>query len=228
VMIFFHVYWSFALLVALRLVWHMIFRMDHYNWDYNKGDIWMSFIFSIALWPLMLFKPKNLIDPRKLFEGSFGIAGRMRVRAELLKNPPPCGSVICYRQGCGRYEETYGEFLFPAVEVEQALRKRLIESPKLSRDDEGAILNWLLRRDDTLTYATDMPSEWARFQYVANNMIRAGKAKVRCLKCESELSSGQLVANDDHGKSGWNFDRLACPNGHNLIVVESAHVLEGK
>ncbi len=140
-MILFHIYWSFALLVALRLGWHVIFKLDHYDWHYSKGDIWISFLFSVVLWPLMLFKPRNLIDPQKLFEGSFGIAGRMRVRAELLENPPPCGSEICYRQRHGRYEETYGEFLFPAVEVEQAVRLRLEESPNLSKDDEGAILN---------------------------------------------------------------------------------------
>jgi hypothetical protein len=227
-MIFSHVYWSVALLVALRFVWHMIFKLDRYDWYYSKRDIWMSFVFSVALWPLMLFKPRNLIDPKNIFEGSFGIAGRMRVRAELLENPPPCGSEVCYRQRHGRYEETYGEFLFPTAEVERALRLRLIESPNLSKDDEGAILNWLLRRDDTLTYPTDVPSEWTRFQYVANDMIRAGKAKVRCLKCGTELSIGQLVANDDHRKSGWNFDRLACPNGHNLVVAETAHALEGK
>ena len=150
------------------------------------------------------------------------------MRAELRENPPPCGSVIRYRQGRGRYGETYGEFLFPAVEVEQALRKRLIGSPNLSKDDEGAILNWLLHRDDALTYPTDVPSAWPRFQYVANDMIRAGKAKVRCLKCGADLTSGQLTANDDRRESGWNFGQLACPNGHDLISVETAHVLEGK
>jgi len=176
-MIFFHLYWSIALLVALRLVWHMVFRLDRYDWHYSNGDIWMSFALSVVFWPLMLMRPRNLIDPRKLFEGSFGIAGRMRIRAELLENPPPCGPVIRYRQSYGRYEETYGEFLFPASDVEQALRKLLIESPNVLKDDEGGILNWLLHRDDALTYPTDVPSAWPRFQYVANDMIRAGKAR---------------------------------------------------
>jgi len=158
-MIFFYVYCGGALLVALRLGWHMIFKLDRYDWYYNKGDIWISFALSVVLWPLMLIKPRNLIDQRKLFEDRFGIAARMRVRDELWENPPPCGSVIFYRQEHGHYEETYGEFLFSAAEVEQALRGRLKESPNLSKDDEGAILNWLLRRDESLTHSTDVPSE---------------------------------------------------------------------
>ena len=223
-MILFYIYCGGALLVALRLGWHMIFELDRYDWHYNRGDIWTSFALSVVLWPLMLIKPLNLIDPRKLFEGSFGIAARMRVRDELWINPPPCGSVICYRQEHGYYGETCGEFLFCAADVEQALRRRLEESPNLLKDDEGAILNWLLCRDESLTHPTDVPSAWSRFQYIANKLVRAGGAKARCLKCGIDLSSGQLVANDDYGMLGWNLDRLACPNGHNLLVVQNYHV----
>jgi len=217
-------YCSVALFIALRLGWHMIFELDRYDWQYNRGDIWTSFALSVVLWPLMLIKPLNLIDPRKLFEGSFGIAARMRVRDELWINPPPCGSVICYRQEHGYYGETCGEFLFCAADVEQALRRRLEESPNLLKDDEGAILNWLLCRDEALTHPTGVPSAWSRFQYIANVLVRAGSAKVRCLKCGTDLSSEQLVANDDYGMLGWNLDRLACPNGHDLLVVQKYHV----
>jgi len=224
-LIFLYVYCSIALLVALHLGWHMIFKLDRFDWHYGKGNICGVFVFFVVLWPLMMIKPRNLINPSKLFEGNFGLAARMRERSQLRENSPPCGSVICYRQEHGPYEETYGEFLFSAAEVERALRRRLEESPHLSNDDEGAILNWLLRRDEALTYPTDMPSAWSRFQYIANDLVRAGNAKVRCLKCGTDFANEQLVANDDHGRPGWNFYRLACPNGHNLLVVEKMHLL---
>jgi len=223
-MIFFYVYLGIALLFAVRLGWHMFFKLDRYDWQYSKGDIWVSFALSTILWPLILIKPRYLIDPGKLLEGSFGIAARMRLRDELWINPPPCGSVIFYRQEHGDCWETFGEFLFPASEVEKALRRRLKESPNLLRDDEGAILNWLLHRDEMLVHPTNVPSLWSRFQYVANDLVRAGSAKVRCRKCGIDLSSGELVTNDEYGRIGWNLDQIACPNGHDLLVVKRMHV----
>ena len=43
----------------------------------------------------------------------------------LWNNAPPCGERIRYRQGNGRYEEAYGEFIFDAVDVESVLIDRL-------------------------------------------------------------------------------------------------------
>jgi hypothetical protein len=226
-MIVLYIYVAAAVLVALRLFRHMLFKLDRYDWYYSKGDILGSFVFFVVLWPLIVIKPRNLIDPTKLFEGSYGLAARMRERDQLLENPPPCGSVIRYRQSYGGYEETYGEFFFPALQVEQALRGRIRETPHLNNDDEGAILNWVKHRNDEVTEPTDVPSAWSRFQYVANGLVRAGSAKVRCLKCGIELETGQLMINDDHGKPGWNYYRLTCPHGHNLLVVQKAHFLMG-
>jgi hypothetical protein len=225
-----YIYIAVVLLVGLRLFRHMLFKLDRYDWYYNKGDILGSFVFFVVLWPLIVIKPRNLINPTKLFEGSYGHAARMRERHQLLENPPPCGSVIRYRQSYGRYpnvEETYGEFFFPALQVEQELRGRIRESPHLNNDDEGAILKWIKRHDDSLTEPTDVPPVWSRFQYVANHLVRSGHAKVNCLKCGAELPLNKLTKNYDHGLPGWNYDRLVCPNGHNLLVVQKAHYIMG-
>ena len=40
------------------------------------------------------------------------------------------------------------------------------------------------------------------------------------------IVSLQLVINDDHGRPGWNYDRLACLHGHNLLVIERVHFLK--
>ena len=221
-----HIYVAVALLVALRLFRHMLFKLDRYDWYYNKGDILGSFVFFVVLWPLIVIKPRNLLDPTKLFEG-YGVAARMRERDQLLENPPPCGSVIRYRQSYGLCGETYGEFFFPALQVEQALRQRLTESPHLRSNDEGAILKWVKNRNEEMTEPTDVPSAWSRFGLVANHLVRSGHVKVNCLKCGEEVPLNKLTKNDDHGHPGWNYDRLACPNGHNLLVVPVAHVFMG-
>ena len=44
-------------------------------------------------------------------------------------------------------------------------------------------------------------------------------------QCEKGVTKEQLVIDDGRGKPGWNFDRLACPDGHKLLVVERMHLL---
>lgn len=216
-----YIYAAGALLMVLRLGWHMLFKLDRYDWYYSKGDIWMSLAFGVFVWPLMLIRWRDLIDPRKLFESSNELAARMR----FLDHPPLCGSVVQYCQKDSWGREMYGEFFFRAADVEQNLRERLAEAPHLRNDDEGGILNWVRRRDETLTEPTNVPLVWRRFDFVANDLVRAGNVMVRCLKCEAEFSMDQLVTNDDHGQRGWNFDRLTCPHGHNLLCVQKIHIL---
>ena len=144
-------------------------------------------------------------------------------RTKPWENPPPCGSVIHYVQKC-IYEDTHGEFLFRASDVEQELKDILRENLNLANTDEGAILNWVQGRNESLTEPTDVPSIWSRFKYVADNLVRAGKAEIHCTKCGTVIGSDQLATNDDSGKRGWNFDRVACQHGHNLLVVDSVHL----
>jgi hypothetical protein len=144
-------------------------------------------------------------------------------RSRLWENPPPCGSVIRFSQDCV-YEDVHGEFQFRTADVENELKNFLRENPHLANDDEGAILNWTKGCDESLTKPTDVPSIWSRFQYVADNLVRAGKAEIYCRECNAVIGIDQIGTNDDHGKRGWNFDRVACQTGHNLLVVESVHL----
>lgn len=138
----------------------------------------------------------------------------------------PCGEVIRFRQDHARFgEETFGEFLFSAAAVEKVLIARLRESPHLANNDEGAMVNWVHRRDRYSDAPTDVPPLWSRFQYVADELIRAGKGKVRCRKCDETFPTGSLIPKDDRGRPGWNFGRLLCLHGHNLLIVERAHIL---
>jgi len=146
-------------------------------------------------------------------------------RIALRENPPPCGSMIRY-DPITFYEDAYGEFLFKAADVEQEVEDSIREcTSDLASDDEGAVLIWTQGRDETLTEPTDVPSIWDRFKYVANDLVRAGKAEIYCKKCQATIGSDQVTTNDDSGKRGWNFDRIVCPHGHNLLVVERVHLM---
>ncbi|MCG7907180.1 MAG: hypothetical protein JAY95_11695 [Candidatus Thiodiazotropha taylori] len=228
-----YAYSAGALVVALRHMWHMVFMLDRYDWQYNKSYIWQSFILSVLLWPIILAKnPGNLIDPSESFkEQVLGVVidtpGQMRLLDQLRNNPPPCGPVIRYRQRSDRYEGTYGEFLFSAEAVETRLVKRRQVNQEQVDDEEEAVLNWLRQRDNTLTEPTDVPDAWWKFQNVADDLVREGDALVGCIcmKCGKEVSSNELVRKDDGNRPGWNFNRLTCPDNHNLLSVEVIHLL---
>ncbi|MCG7932565.1 MAG: hypothetical protein N0E44_21325 [Candidatus Thiodiazotropha lotti] len=226
-----YAYYAGTLVVALRLIWHMAHKLDKYDWHYNRSHIFLSFIFYVLLWPILLAKkPGYMMDPSELFTRQIlgveiDIPGRMRMLDQLRINPPPCGPVIRYCQGSGRYAETCGEFLFSAEAVEAKLVKRLQENPVRANNEVGAVLNWVRQRDDTLTEPTNVPDAWWQFQSTADDLVRQGDAVVRCLKCGKEVQTNELVRNDDSGLPGWNFNRLACPEGHNLLVVEVMHLL---
>lgn len=219
-----YIYAIGALLVAVRFGWHMLFRLDGYDWHFNKLQIW-TFILSSLLWPLTAFRLKLLLDPRALFTDEYGMAARSRERNKLWETPPPCGDVVLYTQGHARFgQTTSGEFLFSASDVESVLVQKLRENPHLASDDEGAILKWVRNRQ-ARHGSTPVPSVWLKFQYVADDLIRAGKGQVRCLQCVETFPTGELIPKDDRGLPGWNFDRLKCPRGHPLLVVEGAHIL---
>jgi hypothetical protein len=76
-MIILYIYAAGVLLIALRLGWHMIFKLDRFDWHYGKGNIWGVFVFLVVLWPIMVIIPRHFINPSKLFEDHFGLAVRM-------------------------------------------------------------------------------------------------------------------------------------------------------
>lgn len=228
-MIFLYAYLFVTLLVAIRLGWHMLARLDAYDWHHNKAGIWGKCLLSCIAWPLLFIKPANLVDPSSLFQGRIlDSPARQREHDQLWDNPPPCGPWIRYRQGQGRYgDKTYGEFIFKADDVKLNLIEHLQETPYLEKDNEGAILNWLNQRDESLSEPTDVPKAWWRFQFVADDLVRSGNGTVYCLQCDKEIKKEHFVIDDDCGKPGWNFNNLACPSGHNLLVVESMHLYMG-
>lgn len=217
-----------AVLTGVRLGWHMAFRIDRFDWRFSRANIWTSLVLSTLLWPLLLMTPRDLIDPQKLLKGGVGFvdfAARAREEERLHLSPPPCGAAILYRQDRGGYEETFGEFAFRSVDVEEALAGKLRDHPHLAADHEGSILNWLRQRDESIATPTPIPAAWSRFQYVADDLLRNGRGEVRCLACDKPIPKSELLQKDDQGRPGWNFNRLVCPYNHRLLVVERIHLV---
>ena len=213
-----------AALVAAWLGWYMVMRLDHFDWYYSKPEIWGMFVFSTVLWPLIVIKPQNLIDLAELFAGPYGMAKRMREEELLRQHPPPCGRTVRYQQSPGRNEETFGEFTFNSADLERGLVATLGEHPHLADDHEGAILNWLLQRDDSIKTPTDVPDAWHRFQFIADDELRAGRGEIYCLECNAKITPSMLKPADDAGLPGRNSARLLCPNDHPLLVFASVYL----
>ncbi|MGB4115377.1 MAG: hypothetical protein WBK51_02385 [Polaromonas sp.] len=210
-------------LIALRLGWHLAFKLDRYDWSYNRLGIWVAFLLSIFFWPLLLLKPSVLIFPGRIFDG-YGRAARERERDRLWQFPPKCGELIRYAQNRTMFEEgVVGEFLFDSYLVELELEKYLQNAPHQADGDFGAMLNWIRRREINSQVETDVPELWSDFQYIANNLIRLGEGKVHCKVCGKTFPTGALIPIDDSAKRGWNFDRLLCHKGHKLLVVDTGH-----
>ena len=213
------VYFSVSLLVAIRLAWHIFFRFDQYDRKYRNTGF--SVAFSFVFWPLLLLKPKFLLDPSELLDDGSVQAEEARLR----ECPPPSGDRVRYRQGQGRYEESYGEFVFDSSDVEEVLQAKLFNDSHLYNDHEGAILNWLERHyDDSISEPTSVPEAWWRFQHLANELIREQATEAYCLKCKTHYSADQLILKNDRGRPGWNFDRVLCPKDHLLLITETMHI----
>lgn len=212
-------------LVALRFGWHMAFRLDRYDWHY--GDVWANFWLSVFLWPLLLTKPSTLIHP-SFSSTVLGTdqAENARERDRLWATPPPCGAKIFYQPGASCLDSAAGEFVFRASDVELVLEKRLAESPSLANSDEGAMLNCLRRRDDSLLTPTELPKVWSGVEQVAMALIQSEHTEVTCRFCDERIACEQITRRNLK-VVGWVFHQWICPREHSLLTVEIAHIYTG-
>ena len=166
-----------------------------------------------------------MLDPSPCLKDEYGQAERQREEIRLRASPPPCGDLIVYRPAPGYSEETFGEFIFLANDVHENLPLRLKNNPHLKNDHEGAIMNWLLQRDTSIDTPTPVPTAWQRFEFIADDLVRKGRAEVRCLTCNESVPADALTATNEGGSWGWLHNRLYCPAGHILLTVAMMHVM---
>jgi hypothetical protein len=214
-------------LVALRLGWHMAFRLDRFDWQYARRDVWFILIVASLLWPLLLLRPKVLLNPDYLFQVSFSEAAMGREEARFWSNPPPCGKSILFRPISVMLSGGEGEFTFQSADVEKVILDKLREHPHLAKNHVGSVLKWLQQRDDSIYSPTVIPDQWWEFHSIADDLLRSGHGEIRCLSCNQHVPNTLLRQNDLSGQPGWNFNQLSCPRGHTLLRVETMHIFVG-
>lgn len=216
-----------VVIIAARLGWHMVFRLDRFDWQYAKIDVWFMYVMASLLWPLLLFRPSWLLHPGNLFQIDLSKAAMGREDARFWSNPPPCGKWVRYRPIKVYSSGGEGEFVFCSCDVEEAILAKLQLHPNFAKDQIGSVLKWLQQRNESIFTPTPIPSQWWNLYAIADNLVRKGLGEVRCLTCNQQVPNEVLMQNDRTGQHGWNFNQLRCPQGHTLLCVETAHIFVG-
>nr|WP_166426137.1 hypothetical protein [Paraglaciecola sp. 20A4] len=90
--------------------------------------------------------------------------------------------------------------------------------------EEHYIYRWLRTYDPTLFVCNVVPTSFNRFEYIASDMIEAGKGQVHCKTC-SKVYAASEIKRADEGTSGWVFGVMHCPNGHLLARCKKIHFM---
>ena len=79
----------------------------------------------------------------------------------------------------GICQESHGEFVFSSEVIERQLTQTLQQAPYLRHNNEGELLAWVQRRDETLKEPVDVPEVWPRFVYLLEELIQQNSGQVR-------------------------------------------------
>lgn len=223
---FLYIYLAGAALLALRLAWHIRYRLDKH--DRMFCDVRSTFWFDVILWPLLLLKPDNLINPKFPEKPwSKGRAKAERERDRLETNPPPCSSAIRYTPEHDEMGECSSEFVFDAAEVAAIMEARLAELPAEQHGRYPAILNWLRHRDTSRLDPSDVPTVWnGPFCNVAVGMLNRKLGQVKCGDCGVIVPWDEITLDSDHMNmktSGWSYTTWQCPQKHKLLTKDAIH-----
>lgn len=223
---FLYLYLAGAALMALRLAWHIRYRLDKY--DRMFCDVRGTFWFGVILWPLLLLKPDNLIHPK--FSEGFWSKGRAEAEREqdrLAVNPPPCSAMIRYIPEHDEAGQCNSEFVFNAEEVEAIMTKRLADLPANQHGRYPAILNWLRQRDTSRLDPTDVPAVWhGVFHNVAVGMLNRQLGQVKCGDCAAIVPWDEIAIESSSQSlkiSGWSYTVWQCPQKHKLLTKDAIH-----
>ena len=209
-------------LVALRLAWHMVTRLDRFDWHFYRTEIWAAFAIIPLLWlPIVVRSPRTLVDVGELLSPKGGYADHARTEHQLWHNPPPCGASVAYAADDG---DGVGIVTIRSADLERLIVSSHGSSPDRRDGDAAAVLRWLRARDRYSVSTTPVPSGWRNFKFLANDALRLGLGHVHCRSCRADYQPRDLATVDDEGRPGWNRTRLKCPRGHLLLDLESIHL----
>ena len=222
-------YLGTAALLAVRYGWYLRSGFDNYDWRHRKSGAWVNYVMSVIFWPMTFpILLKCAIDPKEMFnpDDSFNLAERHRNLDRFWANPPPCGRSLKFKSIAP--DEGYGIFSFATDDVLQIFPSEHRGRGYPFEYLYAAIQNWLADYDPSIEGSTDVPDEWEYFHEVADYLLRRHIGNVYCTKCKSSYSATDIKTDDDHGKPGWNFGRIICPNNHVLLCVDAYHVLPSR
>lgn len=228
---FLYVYLGGGALIALRMAWHIRYRLDKY--DRMFSNVRTTFLLDVILWPLLLLlKPNSVIHPKFLGGWEEKLADIERELDRLAQNPPPCGALIHYAPKRDESGDCNSEFMFDAATVEAIMAKRLAEIPAAQHGRHAAILNWLRQRTPSCTEPTDVPAAWnEHFLKVAIKMMDRGLGQVTCGECrkvipQEQISIGTWSSNME--RPLWVYSGWRCPQKHVLLTEDATHFYYGK
>jgi hypothetical protein len=226
--IFLYIYLAGAVLVALRIGWHVRYQMDKYDRRYSdvQFTLWSCSLF----WPiLLLFSPRSFVS-RPTFTTSIWEEGRAekdRALDYLEQNPPPCAALIRYAPKVDDSGKCHSEFIFDAAEVEAVMSTRLAELPAEQHGRYSAILNWVRKHDASIHEPTDVPVLWHwLFRTVAVGMMKRGLGQVKCGECGQIIPQDMIISETDRtdiGVAGWVYQWWVCPEKHKLLTKDAMH-----
>jgi len=223
---FLYIYLAGALLVALRMGWHIRYRLDKY--DRRYCEVRSTFRFNVILWPLFLLRPDGLLHPT--FAPNIWNEGRAEAERELDRleaNLPPCTAFIRYAPEHDESGKCDCQFVFDASELLAIMEKRLSELPATEHGRYPGILDWLRRRDSTRLDPVDAPAPWnGWFLNVAVGMMNRALGQVTCGKCREVIPQDRISLDTGPTNmvtSGWAYNVWRCPQGHKLLTKDAMH-----
>lgn len=229
---FLYIYLGGGALIALRMAWHIRYRLDKY--DRRFSNVRSIFWLDVIMWPLLLLKPGNLIHP-KFPAANVWVEGRADAERELdrlAQNLPPCGASIRYTPKHDEEGDCDSEFVFDAAAVEAIMAKRLAEFPAAQRGHFTAIMGWLHQRNPSCTEPTSVPAAWnAHFLNVAIGMMNRGLGQVTCGQCHAVIPQDQISIDTwstNMERPLWVYNGWRCPQKHKLLTKDTTHFYYGK
>ncbi|QHJ12687.1 hypothetical protein FX988_02945 [Paraglaciecola mesophila] len=167
---------------------------------------------------------------------------------------PQCGSHIMYKGTDIYGERLNGRFIFETADLlpvlfdamhpepfdidegrdidetdVQALNVRnelneWINTNRKAVKQEHYIHRWLRTYDPALYVCNVVPNSFDRFEYIASEMIEAGKGQAHCKSCNTVYDASDIKAVDG-GQGSWIFGELYCPKEHLLARRKKIHFM---
>ena len=170
---------------------------------------------------------------------------------------PQCGSHIMYKGTDIYGERLDGRFIFETPDLLPVVFDRLnpkpvsldtsdsvnvsdddnanesddtiswVNTPRLPNTQEHYIHRWLRTYDPTLFVCNVVPTSFDRFEYIASDMIEAGKGQVHCKSCDTVYEASDIKTGDE-GQGGWILGAMHCPKDHLLARRKKIHFMRAR